>query len=91
MERQQIFDLMDLFTSQPIINFYEEIFDNIDLSFIPQFIPSKYGPNGYPQHALIRALIVMKLKSIQEITSLREFLFLNLKNLINLNLIKIVN
>lgn len=79
MERQQIFNLMDLFTSQPIINFYEEIFDNIDLSFIPQFIPSKYGPKGYPQHALIRALIVMKLQSIQEITSLREFLFLNLK------------
>nr|WP_321027069.1 hypothetical protein [Clostridium neonatale] len=65
MERQQIFDLMDLFTSQPIINFYEKIFDNLDLSDIPQFIPSKYSPNGYPLHALIKALIVMKLQSIQ--------------------------
>ena len=79
MERQQIFDLMDLFTSQPIINFYENIFDNLDLSFIPQLIPSKYGPKGYSQHALIRAFIVMKLEYIKEITSLRDFLFSNLK------------
>lgn len=79
MERQEIFNLMDLFTSQPIVNFYEHIFDNIDLSFIPEFIPSKYGPKGYSQHALIRSFIVMKLQSIKEITALRDYLFLNLK------------
>ena len=46
MEKQEIFNLMDLFTSQSIINFYENIFDNIYLSFIPEFIPSKYGTKG---------------------------------------------
>ena len=79
MEKQEIFNLMDLFTSQSIINFYENIFDSIDLSFIPEFIPSKYGPKGYSQHALIRSFIVMKLQAIKEITTLRDYLYLNLK------------
>ena len=36
--RQEIFNIVDLFTSQSTINFYENIFDNLDLSFIPEFI-----------------------------------------------------
>ena len=39
--------------------FYESIFDNLDLSFIPEFIESKRGPKGYSRHALTRAFIVM--------------------------------
>ena len=42
--RQEIFNIVDLFTSQSTINFYENIFDNLDLSFIPEFIESKRGP-----------------------------------------------
>ena len=45
--RQEIFNIVDLFTSQSTINFYENIFDNLDLSFIPEFIESKRGPKGY--------------------------------------------
>jgi len=34
IHRQEIFNIVDLFTSQSTINFYETIFDNIDLSSI---------------------------------------------------------
>ncbi len=37
MIRQEMLNIIDLFTAQPIINFYENIFDNIDLSDIPEF------------------------------------------------------
>lgn len=59
IKRQEIFNIVDLFTSQSTINFYESIFDNLDLSFIPEFIESKRGPKGYSRHALTRAFIVM--------------------------------
>lgn len=44
IKRQDIFNIVDLFTSKATINFYESIFDNLDLSFIPEFIESKCGP-----------------------------------------------
>ena len=38
MIRYELLNIIDLFTAQPIINFYENLFDNIDLSDIPEFI-----------------------------------------------------
>ena len=77
--RQEIFNIVDLFTSQSTINFYENIFDNLDLSFIPEFIESKRGPKGYSRHALTRAFVVMNCEHFREITLLCDFLNTNLK------------
>ena len=33
IKRQEIFNIVDLFTSQSTINFYESIFDNLVLSY----------------------------------------------------------
>lgn len=79
IKRQEIFNIVDLFTSQSTINFYESIFDNLDLSFIPEFIESKRGPKGYSRHALTRAFIVMNCEHFREITLLCDFLNTNLK------------
>ena len=79
MIRQELLNIIDLLTAQPIINFYENLFDNIDLSDIPEFIQSKLGPKGYSRHALIRAFIVMQCEHYREITSLVDFLHSNLK------------
>ena len=79
MIRQELLNIIDLFTAQPIINFYENLFDNIDLSDIPEFIQSKFGPKGYSRHALVRAFIVMQCEHYREITSLVDFLHSNLK------------
>ena len=76
---QEIFNIVDLFTSQSTINFYENIFDNLDLSFIPEFIESKRGPKGYSRHALTRAFVVMNCEHFREITLLCDFLNTNLK------------
>ncbi|WP_041589439.1 hypothetical protein [Thermoanaerobacterium thermosaccharolyticum] len=57
---QQVLNIIDLFTSQPKIDFYTSLFSNLDLSSISEFPPSKFGPKGYSRHALFRAIIVMK-------------------------------
>ncbi len=79
IQRQEIFNIVDLFTSQPLIDFYQTLFDCIDLSSIPEFIQSKRGPIGYSRHALTRAFIVMNCEHFREITLLRDFLYSNLK------------
>jgi len=79
IHRQEIFNIVDLFTSQSTINFYETIFDNIDLSSIAEFIKSKRGPIGYSRHALTRAFIVMNCEHFREITALCDYLNSNLK------------
>lgn len=56
---KQVLNLIDLYTSQPKIDFYTSLFSNLDLSPIPEFPPSKFGPIGYSRHALFRAIIVM--------------------------------
>lgn len=78
-QRQEIFNIVDLFTPQPVIDFYEIIFDNIDLSSIPEFIESKRGPKGYSRHTLTRAFVVMNCEHLREITLLYDFLHSNLK------------
>lgn len=45
IQRQEIFNIIDLFTAQSTINFYESIFDNIDLSSIAEFIEFKTWTN----------------------------------------------
>lgn len=55
------------------------MFDNIDLSLIPEFKESKYGTKGYSQHALIISFIVMQCEHLREITSLIDFSNSNLK------------
>lgn len=79
IQRQEIFNIVDLFTSQPVIDFYQTLFDCIDLSSIPEFIESKRGPIGYSRHALTRAFIVMNCEHFREITLLHDFLNSNLK------------
>ena len=77
-QRQEIFNIIELFTSQNTINFYTDIFENIDLSSLPDRVPSKYGPVGFSRHALFRAFIVMKCEKFAQITDLKDFLENNL-------------
>ncbi|MBP1866259.1 hypothetical protein BD780_003222 [Clostridium tetanomorphum] len=77
-QRQEIFNIIELFTSQKLINFYTKIFDNLNLSSLPDRIPSKYGPTGFSRHALFRAFIVMKCEKFAQITELKDFLENNL-------------
>jgi len=70
---QQVLNLIDLFTSQPKIDFYTSLFSNLDLSPIPEFQPSKFGPIGYSRHALF-SLIVMKAEKFGEISDLIDYL-----------------
>lgn len=79
IQRQEIFNIVDLLISQPVIDFYQTLFDCIDLSSIPEFIQSKRGPIGYSHNALTRAFIVMNCEHFREITLLRDFLYSNLK------------
>lgn len=57
-----------------ISRYYRAIFKNLDLSSIPEYLPSVCGPKGYSRHALLKSFIVMKLESINLITELRYFL-----------------
>lgn len=77
-QRQEIFNIIELFTSQKPINFYTKIFDNLDLSTLPDGVPSKYDPTGFSRHALFRAFIVMKCEKFAQITDLKDFLENNL-------------
>ncbi|WP_040306221.1 hypothetical protein [Caloramator australicus] len=63
-QRQEIFNIIEFFTSQKLINFYTTLFENLDLSPLPDKVPSKYGPTGFSRHALFRAFIVMKCRKI---------------------------
>ena len=74
--RQQVLDCIDFFTAQPVQKFYQDLFNHLDLSSIPQF-PS-HGRKGFSSHALIRAFIVMKVEHFQWITQLLEYLSNNL-------------
>lgn len=79
IQRQEIFNIVDLFTLQPVINFYQTLFDCVDLSSTPESIQSKYRSIGYSRHAQTRAFIVMNCEHFREITLLCDFLHLNLK------------
>lgn len=78
-QRQELLNLIDLFTPQSLIDFYSNFFENLDLLKLEDFIPSKFGPKGYSRHALLRAFLVMKCEKIAQITDLKDFLDNNLK------------
>lgn len=69
-ERQLILNNIELFASNSKSKFYEKILDTIDLSDFPKYLPSKFGPKGYDQHALFRSFIVMKAEKLCEVTQL---------------------
>ena len=57
----------------PIVQKYEKIFDELDLSHIAEF-NTGIGANGTSQHALIRAFVIRSLESLKTVTALIRFL-----------------
>jgi hypothetical protein len=45
----------------PFVHEYSEMFENLDLSFIPRYSDS-VGSKGYDQHSMIKALIIKALE-----------------------------
>ena len=74
--RQEILQDIRLFTSQPVAKFYDFLFLNLDLSFIPEF--PKTGRKGFSNHALICSFIVMKCEGFSMISDLVDYLNNNL-------------
>lgn len=60
----------------PIIQKYEKIFDELDLSSVPEFNYG-VGANGTSQHALIRAFIIRSLESLKTVPALIRYLNAN--------------
>ena len=75
--RQEILQDISLFTSQPKAKFYDKLFLNLDLSFIPAY-NSKTGRTGYSNHSMICAFIVMKCEGFAQISDLHDYLSNNL-------------
>lgn len=65
-----------LFTSQPVAKFYDSLFLNLDLSFVPEF--PKTGRKGFSNHSMICAFLVMKCEGFSMITDLLDYLNNNL-------------
>lgn len=76
IQRQEILEDIRFFTSQPVSRFYDQLFMNLDLSFIPEY--PKTGRKGFPTHAMICAFIVMKTEGFPMITELVDYLSNNL-------------
>lgn len=62
--------------SLPINKKYEKIFDQLDLSGIPEYNRG-VGANGTSQHALLRAFIIRSLESLRTVPALIRFLNAN--------------
>ena len=75
---QLLLNIPELFTSQSKIDFYSSMFENLDLSSIPEFPSSSPGRKGYSHHALFRAFIVMKAERFGTISDLLDYLRNNL-------------
>lgn len=74
---QLIFTNVDLFATNNKTKFYEKIFDTIDLSCFPEYLPSKFGSKSYNRHALFKSFIVMKAEKLCRITELCNFIDTN--------------
>lgn len=74
--RQEILKDIRLFTSQPVAKFYDSLFLNLDLSFVPEF--PKTGRKGFSNHAMICSFIVMKCEGFSMISDLVDYLHNNL-------------
>lgn len=68
---------IEIFTSAPKAQFYDQLFLNLDLSEMPEY-DSKTGRRGYSNHAKLCAFIVMKCECFSYITDLLDFLQNNL-------------
>lgn len=87
-QRQELLNLIELFTPQSLIDFYSSFFENLDLSILEDILPSKFGPKGYSRHAFLRASIDTESSFFKKIYSLRteserynsRFKNLNLEN-----------
>ena len=75
--RQEIMQDILLFTSAPKARFYDLLFQNLDLSELPEFNSPKGRP-GYSNHAKLCAFIVMKCECFAYITDLLDYLQNNL-------------
>ena len=67
--RQEILQDIALFTSTPKAQFYDKLFENLDLSCFPDNI-AETGRKGFSQRAKLRAYIVMKCECFSCITDL---------------------
>ena len=74
--RQEILKDIRLFTSQPVAKFYDSLFLNLDLSFVPEFPIT--GRKGFSNHAMICSFIVMKCEGFSMITDLVDTSFIGL-------------
>lgn len=68
---------ISVFTSAPKASFYDKLFQNLDLSELPEF-NSPNGRPGYSNHAKLCAFIVMKCECFTYITDLLDYLQNNL-------------
>lgn len=66
----------DQMRALPIVQKYERIFAELDLSHVAEF-NTGIGANGISQHALIRALMIRSLESLKTVTALIRFLQAN--------------
>ena len=60
----------------PIVLKYQKIFDQLDLSDLPEF-NAGIGANGTSQHALLRAFLIRSLESLKTVPALIRFLLAN--------------
>lgn len=75
--RQEIIEDITFFTSAPKAQFYDKLFENLDLSSFPEST-AKTGRNGFSKRALLCAFIVMKCECFSCITDLLDYLQNNL-------------
>lgn len=64
------------FSSQPVAKFYDSLFLNLDLSFVPEYPYT--GRKGFCNHAMICAFIVMKCEGFSMISDFVDYLYNNL-------------
>ena len=75
--RQEIIQDITLFTSAPKAQFYDRLFNSLDLSNFPEST-AKTGRNGYSKRTLLCAFIVMKCECFSCVTDLLDYLQNNL-------------
>ena len=75
--RQEIIQDITFFTSAPKAQFYDKLFQNLDLSSFPEST-AKTGRNGFSKRALLCAFIVMKCECFSCMTDLLDYLQNNL-------------
>ena len=75
--RQEILQEITVFTSTPKTQFYDKLFENLDLSGLFDHI-AKTGRKGFSNKAKLCAFVVMKCECFYYITDLLDYLQNNL-------------